>query len=327
MKFLAAKLPVVALAAVVPTLSSCEVPLQEQYKLASTSSLPEGVAYDPASHAFFATAINGGKITRVSLFGQETEFFATDDPNASFGGAHVDEDRGWLWVCVVDIKTNPFPTSKAIAVDIAAKNIVHSVDLPVPSFCNDLTTDDAGLLYVTDSAQPNIYRIDPAGEGFTVFATDPIWTPVAPGVLALNGLDFAPDGDSLMVVTTVPAAMYRVSLSDPTDITAVQFSGDPFAMPGDPRFPGPDGLEFLGDKLYVAYDGGIQQVVFEAGDYTSGSVLTTTAVPTGLTSLTVVEDEQLYAIDSEVFRVLYTNQPPELPFAILRVDTAAFVAQ
>jgi sugar lactone lactonase YvrE len=307
-------------------LPSCDVPLQEVYPLQSETSLPEGVAYDTVTHTFFATAINGGKITRVTPLGQEIVFHSDANPNRSFGGAHVDEDNRRLWVCVVDVKTNPFPTSQVWAFNIESKKRTHVIALPPVSFCNDLVTDDAGRVYVTDSANPNIYRVDPATQSFSVFLTSPTFNPIQPGMPALNGIDLSPDGDRLLAVTSFPAGVYSIPVANPQSFVAVQTSGDPFAMPGDPRFPGPDGAEFLDDRLYVAYDGGVQQLTFGDPDFTQAAVATTTAVPTGLTSLTVAEG-QLYAIDSEVFRVLYTNQPPELPFTILHVDLGLFDAQ
>lgn len=309
-------------AAALTVLTSCDIPLPETYVLASQSSLPEGLAYDEVTFSFFATAIHGGEITRLSLFDQEKVFYASPDPLVSFSGAHVDAERRLLWVCQVDVKTDPIPNSKVLAFDIDEGALVRSIDLGEPSFCNDLTTDADGTVYATDSALPNIYRIG-ADDQLEVFASSPQFAPVEPGVLGLNGLDIAPDGESLLVVKTVPPALYRVSLADPSDIAEVTFSGDPFAVPGDPRFPGPDGLEFFGDALYVVYDGGVQELRFSDESYTHATVRTTTAVPTGLTSITVAEG-RLYVIDSEVYRVWYQGQAPELPFTIRRLNPSLF---
>jgi sugar lactone lactonase YvrE len=311
-----------SIAAALPVLASCDIPLPEQYSLASSTSLPEGIAYDELTYSFFATAINGGEITRMSGLGQEEVFYASADPMVSFSGAHVDAARRLLWVCQVDVKTDPVPNSKVVAFDIDEGTLVRTIDLGEPSFCNDLTTDEDGVVYATDSVLPNIYKIGEDDE-FEVFATSPQFAPG--GSMGLNGLDIAPGGEDLLVVKTMPPALYRVSLSDPSDIAEVTFSGDPFSMPGDPRFPGPDGLEFLGDELYVIYDGGVQQLTFAGDEHTQAVVRTTTSVPTGLTSATVAEG-RLYMIDSEVFRVLYMFQPPELPFKILHLETSLFNA-
>ncbi len=320
MKNLVATASLLASLAVLP---SCDLAMQDDYTLKSTISLPEGVAYDGLTHTFFATAINGGQITRVTPLGQEIVFHTETNANLSFGGAHVDEQRRRLWVCVVDVKTNPFPTSQVWAFNIESKKRTHQIALPPVSFCNDLVTDDAGTVYATDSANPNIYRVNPTKQSFSVFLSSPQFAPVAPGAVGLNGLDISPDGERLVVVKTIPAAIYSVPLADPAAFVPVQTSGDAFGMPGDPRFPGPDGAEFLDDRLYVVHDGGIQELTFTDEDFTQATVATTTAVPSGLTSVTVAEGH-LYVIDSEVFRALYLNQPPQLPFSILHVDDGLF---
>jgi sugar lactone lactonase YvrE len=301
---------------------ACDVPLQDDYELQSPSSIPEGVAYDEVTHTFFATAINGGQITRVTPFGDEVVFHTDSDPNRSFGGAHVDDARRRLWVCVVDVKSGPFPVSEVWGFDIDKKKATIKVPLPQPSFCNDLVTDAQGVVYATDSALPNIYRVDPATATFSVFLSSPEFLAQPQGTVGLNGIDFSPDGERLLVAQSFPAALYSVPVDDPTAYVHVQTGGDPFPGQG-PQFPAPDGVEFLGDQLYVVYDGGVQQLSFDDDDYTSATVASTTAVPSGLTSLTIAEGE-LFAIDSELFRVLYMGQPPELPFRILRVDTDLF---
>ena len=306
-------------------LPACDVPLPEQFVLKSKSSLPEGVAYDGVTHTFFATAINGGQITRITPLAQEIVFHTDADPNRSFGGAHVDEAHRRLWVCVVDVKTNPWPTSQVWAFNIESKKVTHKIALPFISFCNDLVTDDAGTVYATDSANPAIYKIDPKTSVLSTLVSAPEFAPLAPGAIGLNGLDISPDGERLVVVKTIPAAIYSVPLADPQAFVPVLTSGDNFGgPPGDPRFPGPDGAQFLGDQLYVVYDGGVQQLSFAGDDWAQAEVKTTTGVPSGLTSATVAEG-QLYVIDSEVFRVLYLALPPILPFTISHVDPGLFV--
>jgi sugar lactone lactonase YvrE len=304
---------------------ACDVLLQEEYPLASANSLPEWVAFDEGTSTFFATAIVGGQITRITPFGDEVVFHSDETPNRSFSGAHVDAERRRLWVCVVDVATQPFPVSQVFGFNIETRKRTHVVDLPAPSFCNDLVTDAEGVVYATDSAVPRIFRIDPGASGATIAATVLTTLPVTspPGSVGLNGIDISPDGERLLVVSTFPAALFSVPLAAPGDAVLVETTGDEFAMPGNPLFPGPDGLEFIDDKLYVVYDGGVQQLSFADAAWTQASVDTTTAVPTGLTSLTEAYGE-LYAVDSEVFRVLYMGQAPQLPFSIVRVDPGLF---
>lgn len=309
-------------AAVAAALLSCDTPLQEQYVLASQSSLPEGVAYDAETQTFFATAVRGGELTRISPLGQEHVFYRHDDAEVSFLGAEVDGARRRLWVCEVDLRGSQ-PASRVVALDLEEARPVSGQELPPGAYCNDVAVAADGSVYVSDSAQPNIYKVDADGE-LELFATDPRFAPSIEGQLGLNGIAVAPDGESLLVVRMSSPALFRVGLGEPREVSAVGLTGDEFGVPDDPRFPGPDGVAFLGESLYVAFDGGVQEVAFVGEEHRRASVRTTTAVPRGLSSLTVTEDGQLYAIDSEAYRVLYEGRPAELPFRIVRVDLGSF---
>lgn len=289
--------------------------MREVYALESETSLPEGLAFDPGSDTFFATAVRGGTITRVTPLGQELTFYRAEDPGVSLLGAHV--DGGLVWVCEVDLRTFAAPRSRVLGLRIEDGAQVQAIALPGPAYCNDLTSDDAGAVYVTDSLQPRIFRVA-AGEA-TVFAADPRFAGSSGG-LGLTGIDVAPDGESLLVARMSPAGLFRVGLADAA-VVEVEFFGDAFGVPGDPRFPGPDGLAFVGDELYVAFDGGVQQLRFPVK--TRAEVRTSTAVPSGLSSVTDAGGH-LYAIDSDAYRALYGGQQADPPFLILRVDAELF---
>lgn len=315
--YLVRALPLVVAAALVA--GACEAPLRAQYVLASEASLPEGLAFDRGSDTFFATAVRGGVITRVTPLGQELAFYRHDDPSLSLMGAHVDADRGLLWVCEVALAA--VPRSRVLALRIDDGRLVRAVELPGRAYCNDLVSDDAGTVYATDSANPQILKVD--AEGASVFASDPRMAPVGPDRLGLTGIEVTPDGESLLVAKLMPPSLFRVRLADAGDVVAVTFTGDAFGVPGDPRFPGPDGLAFVDEALYVAHDSGVQQLRFVGDDFTRAEVRTTTAVPRGLTSLEGASG-RLYAIDSDAYRVLYGLKPAEPPFAIVQVELGRF---
>ncbi|HEY8377708.1 MAG TPA: hypothetical protein VIK91_14530 [Nannocystis sp.] len=291
--------------------------MREVYALGSETSLPEGLAFDPGSDTFFATAVRGGTITRVTPLGQELVFYRASDPGVSLLGAHVDAARGVLWVCEVDLRAMAAPRSRVLGLRIEDGSLLEAIALPGPAYCNDLTSDEAGTVYVTDSVQPRIFGVA-EGEA-TVFASDPRFAG-SPGRLGLSGIDVAPDGESLLVARMSPPGLFRVALADAA-VAEVEFFGDAFGMPGDPRFPGPDGLAFVGEELYVAFDGGVQQLRFPVK--TRAEVRTTTAVPPGVSSLTEAGG-QLYALDGDAYRAMYGGQQADPPFLILRVDTGLF---
>lgn len=305
--------------------------------------VPEGVAFDPLRGDFYATAIFGGRITRVDGgTGVEETFYQEQNPLLSFAGAAVAPFRRVLWMCAVDIVTDPMaPAGQVYALDISAGgagDVIRTFPLPGPFFCNDVTLDYAGNAYVTSSIGPTIFRVPAAALDDPALGAEPFATSLdflpdfsIPGALGLNGIELTPDGRKLVVVRSIPPAMFSIDLDDPTDIRAVQFTGgDAFSQNPDPAgdpiaFLAPDGLAFLAGRLYVAYHGAVQRVTFSGCDYDTATVASKVDVPTGLSTLAVAWG-RLYAIDSEVVPVTQTQLglPVELPNAIVRVSLRGF---
>lgn len=303
--------------------------------------VPEGVAFDPLAGDFYATAIFGGRITRIDgRTGVEETFYTSPNPILSFAGAAVAPLRRVLWMCSVDVATDPaFPTSAVYAVRIRPEGgtLIRAFDLPAPFFCNDVALDWTGAAYVTDSIGASVYRIDASALHDHALEAEPFVTNPAllpdfsiPGALGQNGIAVTPDGRRLMVARSIPPALFSIALDDPSDFREVTFTGDAFGQNPDPAgdpiaFLAPDGLEFLRGRLYVSYHAGVQRLTFRGCDYDSARVATSTAVPSGVSTLTAARG-RLYAIDSEVVPVLQTQLglPVELPNTITRVPLRSF---
>lgn len=303
--------------------------------------VPEGVAFDPLAGDFYATAIFGGRITRIDgRTGVEETFYQSPDPVLSFAGAEVAPLRRVLWMCSVDVATDPaFPTSAVYALRIrrGGGTVIRTFELPAPFFCNDVALDWTGAAYVTDSIGASVYRIDAAALHDPTLDAEPFVTHPGllpdfsiPGALGQNGVAVTPDGRRLMVARSIPPALFSIALDDPSDVREVSFTGDAFSQNPDPAgdpiaFLAPDGLEFLGGRLYVSYHAGVQRLTFDGCDYDSARVATSTAVPSGVSTLAAARG-RLYVIDSEVVPVLQTHLglPVELPNTITRVRLRSF---
>lgn len=304
--------------------------------------VPEGVTFDPLGGDFYATAIFGGRITRIDgrTGAEETVYQEMGNPFLAFAGARVAPLRRVLWVCAVDLVSDPTsPAGTVYAIDLSRRgrgDVIRTFAMPGPFFCNDIALDWAGDAYVTNSVGATIYRI-PASAlhdptlGPEAFATSLAFLPdfSIPGSLGLNGIEVTPDGQKLVVVRSIPAAMFTVDLCDPSDVREVEMSGDVFSQHpegGDPiAFLGPDGLAFVDGRLYVSYHAGVQELTFRGRGYTRARVASTTDVPSGLSTATAAWGE-LYVIDSEVVPV---TQPqlglvPALPNSISRVSRRSF---
>lgn len=286
-------------------------PLAELYELSSPDSVPEGVAFDPQERAFYATSLHGGGITRIDADGQESVFHPADN-RAQVGGTKVDAERRRLWACAQGVDGGD---SRVWVFDLATAELTMEFFLGAISAngsCNDLVLDSSGVAYVTDPANPNLYRLDPATGAGAVLATDPRFADVTGVNLGLNGIALSPDESALIVAKFFPASLFRVSLPSADSIVPIALSGD--------TLPTPDGLALLEGDIYSVSDHTVSRVRLNQ-DFTAGEVVNVTQ-KSGLSTATIAES-QLYVIKSEVVNFVTMN-PPDTPFEIFRVDINAF---
>lgn len=134
------------------------------------------------------------------------------------------------------------------------------VDLP--PLPNEMTFDDAGNLYVTDSLQATIFKVPPGGGSITPWFSSPAFIGNLGASLPFgtNGIDLAPDGDALYVVETFDPTdaslshVYRVPLAAPAAIPFATFDGGVVA----------DSLVFgASGNLYVSLAGSSQIAVLD----------------------------------------------------------------
>jgi sugar lactone lactonase YvrE len=282
-------------------------------------SLPEGVAFDGVTRRFFATGLFGNQITQIdAATGEEKLFHQVQHDLGQMSGAKVDERRRLLWVCASNIRG---PAGGVHVFDVDTGELRHTFMLSTAGICNDVCVDADGVAYVTDSFQPVIYRVDLRDGNATEFVRDEqLAAPT--GQFGLNGIAVTPDGERLIGGFTSPSKLFVVSLRGPDAVREVSLVGDQPAA-HDPNFTGADGIVFIGDKLYIVHNGGVQEVSFTAPDYSEGRVRGALAPEAGLTTATVVDGE-LYVIKSEVVNVIHRRLPPNLPFKIYRFPAARF---
>lgn len=286
-------------------------PLSERYELSSPDSVPEGVAFDPLERAFYATSLQGGGITRIDADGRESVFHPADD-RAQVGGTKVDAERRRLWACAQSVDGGD---SRVWVFDLATAELTLEFFLGainVNGSCNDLVLDSSGVAYVTDPANPYLYRLDPATGVGSILATDPRFVDVTGANLGLNGIAISPDESALIVAKFVPASLFRVTLPDADSIVPIALSGD--------TLPNPDGLAVLEGDLYSVSNNAVSRVRLNQ-DFSAGEVVNV-AQQSGLSTATVAESE-LFVIKSDVVNFVIMS-PLDTPFEIFRVDIDAF---
>lgn len=155
-----------------------------------TDLYPEGIEYDIRHNRFLISSITRGDIGQ--MIDGEYSVFISDENLMSTVGIHIDHTTKRLLVA----NTNIDGSFAQLAVyDLYGENIFYA-DLGSLSegghFVNDVTTDNHGNAYVTDSYSGIIYKVDPAGNA-SIFYEDPDLAP-SPGNFGLNGIDYHPGG-------------------------------------------------------------------------------------------------------------------------------------
>jgi sugar lactone lactonase YvrE len=219
---------------------------------------PEGIAFNPKTNEFFVSSMRLGVVGAVKADGSYREF-AKDPLLVSVVGMHADPERGRLLVCVSDpglsVKTSPKTQKKIarlVAFDLTTGKKKHVVELDKLAegqhFCNDLTIDDKGTVYVTDSFTPVIYRVDPQYKASVLLKSD-----VFKGEgFNLNGIVHHA-GDYLLVAKYNDGTIWKVDEKDPKKVEQV-------AIPE--KLPNADGMVLTGDgELVVVQNGDVNRVV------------------------------------------------------------------
>ena len=139
-------------------------------KFDSASLYPEGVDWDKNNKRFLVTSIRKGEIGSVNDDGTYW-VFAKDERMVSSVGIKIDATRDRVLVCNADPgaaeKSSKATTGKLAALAsfrLSTGKLIKYIDLAKGinggHFCNDLTIDNDGTAYITDSFSPIIYKVD-----------------------------------------------------------------------------------------------------------------------------------------------------------------------
>lgn len=207
---------------------------------------PEGIAYDAKTKRFFVGSIRHRTIAvRDEKGNVATNFFEKQDQLYCVMGMKIDEKRRALWVATSAMpEMTGFADSLKGRAAVARFNIdsgklekIYTID--GEHVFGDLVLHSSGDVYISDSGEPVIYKIDRKEDQLKLWLKFPTaWN--------LQGLDFSADGNTLFVADYI-SGLYHVSMKT-SKIEKIGF-GTPNALRGI------DGLYFYRNSLLTLQNG------------------------------------------------------------------------
>ncbi len=218
------------------------------FRVPEKGLVPEGIAYDSKTRAFFVSSIRKRKIVRVTPDGKASDFVSSGrDGLRAVLGMRVDPAKRRLWACTAAMshmegfREGQKPESALLEFDADSGKLVRERALrvePEPASCDDVALGPDGSVYVNDTAHPVLYVLKPGAAELETFLNNAeLGQP--------QGFAVSDDGK------TVYVSNYRRVMAidvESRKVTAVETPAD---------FPpnGIDGLAYSGGALYAVQNG------------------------------------------------------------------------
>ena len=201
---------------------------------------PEGIA--SIGRTFFSGSLADGRIWRGDLITGRGAVLVPGVPGRSLRGMQVDPRTGLLWVA-----GNEGTVGIVLAVDTRTGAVVRRIEVPGAGFLNDLVVTRR-TVWVTDSRVDRLTAIPLDRRGRPTAAPPrflPLtgdWPATQPGGIGANGIRALPGG-TLVLNNSTAGGLYAV---DPSTgrVRRIPVTGTPAIRSGD-------GLELVGNRLYV----------------------------------------------------------------------------
>jgi sugar lactone lactonase YvrE len=219
---------------------------------------PEGVTV-AQDGTFYVGSMYEGCIMKVPPGAKAAEPFIEAGANGlvSVLGLYADDARRILWACSADAGNGKLTGSAPVGVrafDLKTGATRGSYDFPGGGFPNDLTVDDQGNVYVTDSWTPRVLRLSGAnlslgagGSTLEEWINDP---QLGVEQWSLNGIDFDQDSRVIYVVNQRAGKLFRIAVEPDGSAGAVTL------ISTSQELRRPDGLKVVGLNTLATAEGG-----------------------------------------------------------------------
>jgi sugar lactone lactonase YvrE len=284
-----------------PRLTSLSLPNVDPTN--TQASRPEGVAI--YRNQVYVSSVGSGTIFRAGVKDTQATVFLPGGADGRTSATGIKADNGRLFV-------SGAATGKVFVYNIASGALEFSGVAPGTgaSFINDVAIANDGSAYFTDSRRASLYRLQKSGTTWRLEeAVSFVGTPfVYTDGFNANGIVISDSGDYALVVQSNTGKLFRVGLKNKSVIEV------PVAFGG---LPGGDGLLLLEDNELLAIGSGVLKSVILSDDWTTASVVKTTADPSFVSPTTgAVKGERLWVVNAQFNR----GPNPILPFNVSIVE-------
>ncbi|EOI3318180.1 SMP-30/gluconolactonase/LRE family protein [Serratia marcescens] len=303
----------------------------------AAGAYPEGIAWNARAGAFLVSSLRGGQLGLVYPDGRYRRF-STGNGLITTSGMLVDAERNRVLVCNEDVGVSLNSASgtrnrvaQVLEFNLDTGALQQTYDLSSlsrgPTLANDLALDVQGNIYVTDSFQPQIYKIDRATRQVSILVRSARLMPAdAPAAAQgtqpyLNGIVYHPDG-YLIAADYTRGLLWKVTLDNAPAISEIRLPQ---------RLKGPDGLrlknahELVIVQSYPGRKGGMSGNVtlLASSDGWASAHLAAVATPPGLDGPTgaALRDGEVWVVNSRYPRLFADVAQAERTrtFSIVRV--------
>jgi sugar lactone lactonase YvrE len=212
---------------------------------------PEGVTVTQDG-TFYVGSMEQGCIFKVPPGARQAEPFIEAGANGlvSVLGLYANEGQGTLWACSADAGNGRLAGGAPVGVkafDLKTGASKGSYDFPGGGFPNDLTLDNQGNLYVTDSWTPRILRLPAGGPALEEWINDP---QLGVEQWSLNGIDVDNNERVIYTVNQRAGQLFRIAIQPDGNAGAVTVLDTSLPLRR------PDGLKLIATDTLATSEGG-----------------------------------------------------------------------
>ena len=138
--------------------------IAEQILYLEDNFFPEGITI-AKNGDIYVGSLKENKIVKFKNEKKKSELFVSSNSNGlmSVIGILADDRNKILWACSSNPGVTNYPSDNPVslkAFDLNTGEDLQSYEFPSSGFCNDITLDDNGNVYVTDSFNPRILKLN-----------------------------------------------------------------------------------------------------------------------------------------------------------------------